>query len=69
MNETVQMRDGDCILVIVKDGKVIYWTWNMALPHVEFVRRTTGTRPDSQVTPKPYLGARDKLFPTKCHEA
>ena len=44
MNETVQMRDGDCILVMVKDSKVIHWTWNMALPHVEFVRRTTGTR-------------------------
>lgn len=46
MGETVQMRDGDCILVMVKDGRVIHWTWNMALPHVEFVRRATGTRPE-----------------------
>jgi hypothetical protein len=46
MKETVQMRDGDCILVMVKDGKVIHWTWNMGLPHVEFVRRATGTRPE-----------------------
>jgi hypothetical protein len=46
MNETVTMRDGDCILVMVQDGKVIHWTWNMALPHVEFVRRATGVRPE-----------------------
>lgn len=40
------MRNGDCILVMVKEGKVIHHSWNMALPHVEFVRRATGTRPE-----------------------
>jgi hypothetical protein len=44
-NEKVQMRDGDAILVMVKDGKVIHYSWNMGLPHVEFVRRKTGTLP------------------------
>jgi hypothetical protein len=44
-NEKVQMRDGNAILVMVKDGKVIHYSWNMGLPHVEFVRRKTGTLP------------------------
>jgi hypothetical protein len=44
-NEKVQMSDGDAILVMVKDGKVIHYSWNMGLPHVEFVRRKTGTLP------------------------
>jgi hypothetical protein len=39
------MRDGDAILVMVKDGEVIHFTSNMSLPHVEFVRRTTGGLP------------------------
>jgi len=42
----VQMRDGDAILVVVHDGTVIHYSWNMALPHIEFVRRKTGTLPD-----------------------
>jgi hypothetical protein len=45
-SEKIPMRDGDAILVMVKDGKVIHYSWNMSLPHVEFVRRKTGTRPD-----------------------
>ena len=40
------MRDGDTILVIVKDGAVIQYSWNMALPHVEFVQRTMGSLPE-----------------------
>jgi hypothetical protein len=46
MNDKVHMRDGDAILVIVKDGRVARFSWNMALPHVEFVRRTMGELPD-----------------------
>jgi hypothetical protein len=38
MSDKVQMRNGDAVLVMVKDGKVIHYSWNMALPHVEFVR-------------------------------
>ena len=45
MSDKVQMRNGDAVLVMVKDGK-IHYSWNMALPHVEFVRRKTGTLPD-----------------------
>ena len=40
------MRDGDAILVMVKDGKVLHHSWNMGLPHVEFVRRTTSELPE-----------------------
>lgn len=40
------MRDGDAILVMVKDGGVIHYSSNMSLPHVEFVRRTTRELPD-----------------------
>jgi len=40
------MRDGDAVLVMVKDGAVIHHSWNMSLPHVEFVRRATGTLPE-----------------------
>jgi len=46
MNEKIQMRNGDAILVMVKEGKVIHYSWNMSLPHVEFVRRNTGTLPE-----------------------
>jgi hypothetical protein len=45
MPEKVRMRDGDAILVMVKDGQVIHHSWNMSLPHVEFVRRSTGELP------------------------
>ena len=35
------MRNGDAILVMVKDGKVLHYSWNMSLPHSEFVKRAT----------------------------
>jgi hypothetical protein len=44
MNDRIQMRDGDCILVMFKDGKIIHYSWDMGLAHVEFVRRATGSR-------------------------
>ena len=40
------MQDGDTILVMVKDGRVIHHSWNMSLPHVEFVRRFTKQLPE-----------------------
>lgn len=46
MTQKITMRDGDAILVIVKDGEVIHHAWNMSLPHVEFVRRATGQLPE-----------------------
>jgi hypothetical protein len=45
MNEKIKMRDGDAILIMVKDGQVIHHTFNMALPHAEFVKRSTGDLP------------------------
>jgi hypothetical protein len=44
--EKIRMRDGDAILVMVKDAAVVHHSWNMSLPHVEFVRRSTGQLPD-----------------------
>ena len=46
VKEKIKMRDGDAILVIVKDGEVAHFSWNMSLPHVEFVKRTTGELPN-----------------------
>jgi hypothetical protein len=46
MSEKIKMRDGDAILIMVKDGLVIHHTFNMALPHAEFVKRATGKLPD-----------------------
>ena len=46
MLDKVKMRDGDAILVMVKDGMVIHHSWNMSLPHVEFVKRTTKSLPE-----------------------
>jgi len=46
MDERIQMQDGDTILVMVKDGRVIHHSWNMSLPHVEFVRRFTKQLPE-----------------------
>jgi hypothetical protein len=46
MSDRIRMQDGDAILIMVKDGKVIHHTSNMSLPHVEFVRRATGQLPE-----------------------
>ena len=45
MSGKVQLQNGDVLLVMVKDGAVIHHSWNMSLPHVEFVRRKTGDLP------------------------
>jgi hypothetical protein len=45
VSDKIKMRDGDAILVMVKDGQVIHFTSNMSLPHVEFVKRMTGQLP------------------------
>jgi hypothetical protein len=46
VSDKIKMRDGDTVLVMVKDGKVLHYTPNMSLPHVEFVRRATGSLPE-----------------------
>jgi hypothetical protein len=45
MGTPVQLRDGDTLLAIVQDGKVTAHTWDIALSHAEFVRRTLGALP------------------------
>ncbi len=45
MTDKIKMRDGDTMLIMVKDGEVIHFTPNMSLPHSEFVKRTTGELP------------------------
>jgi hypothetical protein len=46
MSEKVKMRNGDAILVMVKDGRVVHFSWNLGLSHAEFVRRKAGTLPE-----------------------
>jgi len=41
----IEMRDGETFLIMIQDGQVLSYTWDMSLPHSEFVRRATGTRP------------------------
>lgn len=56
MNEKIKMRDGDTMLIMVKNGEVIHFTPNMSLPHSEFVKRTTGQLPDGA-----WVGTASKL--------
>jgi hypothetical protein len=62
MGTQVQLQDGDTLLAIVNDGKVTVHSWDIALSHAEFVRRTLGALPvgawvgtirkaDGEVTP------------------
>jgi hypothetical protein len=46
MTEKITLGNGEAVLIIVKDDKVIHYSGNMSLPHIEFVKRTTGTLPD-----------------------
>lgn len=46
MSDKIKMVDGETMLIMVKDGRVIHFSPNMGLPHVEFVRRTTGELPE-----------------------
>jgi hypothetical protein len=41
----IRLSNGQAMLVMVKDGSVTHFS-DMALPHVEFVRRMTGTLPE-----------------------
>ena len=56
MSEKIQMRDGDTALIMCKDGRVIHYSPNMSLPHVEFVRRATGDLPEGA-----WVGTASKL--------
>ena len=43
--EPIKLTDGQTLLIIVKDGRVVEYTWDMGLPHVEFVKRSVGDLP------------------------
>jgi len=43
----IELTDGQTLLIIVADGRVLEFTWDMGLPHVEFVKRTVGKLPES----------------------
>src|ERR1700722_5235558 len=45
-NDKVKLRDGDTMLIMVKNGAVIHFTPNMSRPHSEFVKRTTKELPE-----------------------
>ncbi|MCX6894419.1 MAG: hypothetical protein NTZ16_02710 [Verrucomicrobia bacterium] len=56
MKPKLQMRDGDAILVMVKGGELVHFSWNMSLPHAEFVRLATGKLPEGA-----WVGTASKL--------
>ena len=56
VKEKIKMRDGDAILVMVKDGEVVHHSWNMGLPHAEFVKRSVG-----QLSEGAWVGTVSKL--------
>lgn len=43
--EPIELTDGQTLLILVKEGRVVEYTWDMGLPHVEFVKRRVGTLP------------------------
>jgi hypothetical protein len=45
-DKKIKIRNGETMLIMVKDGSVIHFTPDMSWPHSEFVRRTTGKLPE-----------------------
>jgi hypothetical protein len=43
--EPIELTDGQTLLVVIRDGRVAEFTWDMGLPHVEFVKRRFGELP------------------------
>jgi hypothetical protein len=43
--EPIKLTDGQTLLVILRDGRVAEFTWDMGLPHIEFVKRRFGELP------------------------
>lgn len=46
MSIKTKLTPGQTLLLIAQDGEVTHVTWDMSLPHVEFVRRSTGQLPE-----------------------
>lgn len=45
-SDKIELPDGAMLLIIVRDGKVLHYSANLGLSHVEFVKRTTGSLPE-----------------------
>lgn len=45
MSNKIKLGDGDTMLIMVKDSRVLHFSPDMSLPHLEFVRRTSGELP------------------------
>lgn len=43
--QPIELTEGQTLVIIVRDGRVIEYTWDMGLPHVEFVKRGVGDLP------------------------
>ena len=64
MIEKIKMRDGDTMLIMVKDGEVIHFTPNMSLPHSEFVKRATGQLPGKEHGWEQFRGSTARSSPS-----
>ena len=56
MSAKIKIRNGETMLIMVKDGSVIHFTPDMSWPHSEFVKRKTG-----QLPPGAWVGTVSKL--------
>ena len=45
MSAIIQLREGNTLLAVVHNGTVMAHTWDIALSHKEFVRRSMGELP------------------------
>jgi hypothetical protein len=43
--ESIEIGDGQTLLIVVQDDRVIDYAWAM-MPHVEFVKRSVGKLPE-----------------------
>lgn len=46
MHDKIELNDGAMLLVMVREGKVLHYSGNLLLSHVEFVKRKTGELPE-----------------------
>lgn len=46
MSSKIELNEGAAVLAIVRDGRVLHYSGNLALSHEEFVKRQTGQLPE-----------------------
>ena len=68
MDDKIELFAGAMLLVIIKGEKVLHYSANLGLSHVEFVKRTTGALPEGawvgtvHKTPEGILAFSSKSF-------